>query len=570
MASRIVGIDLGAYSVKVAVANPGFRQAMVTDVIEVRVPDGEESHLVRAVSALASVSGRFRKEDDSVFSAIAGDSVFLHVLEFGFKTMRRTDLERVVGSELEGVLPIDLEDMVFAFEEIPKLVEAGAIAGADVLDLSEEADVSQSLPVAVVRGRVADSTSGMRVLAAATPRDRAEELLFALRSEGVDPRGLLATPAPYARLADKISGQMGRVVAILDIGHKRTDFCLSKAGKPIYARTIARGGLDLTTAIARTWKLDIQGAEEAKHTSGFVASNRERATTEASQAMSEVLVTQLKPMLRELRRTVQACRAKTGYVVDEVVLVGGGSRLGGLASYLGEGLKIPVTLLSQETSIALLGEAASSASLDTAFLALGVATEGASAKPSFDLRQGALAFAGDVSFLRTKIRPLAAAAVVMMAFGVLAAFTGVSKLRSAEKVLNDRVALESAETFGRQMDSEEVLAEEGFIKKGGSKGPLPKMTAYDMLLAFNAAVPKKEEMVLDVKDINITPGKVVVKATSSPLEETDALQGIKLLEKSLKESECFKDFKSPKSNPTSKDSDKREFTLTIKSECNKE
>ncbi len=576
MASRIVGIDLGAYSVKVVVTNPGFRQAMVTDVIEVKVPEGEESQLVRAASALASVGNRFQSDDDSVFSSIAGDSVFLHVLEFGFKTMRRTDLDRVVGSELEGVLPIDLEDMVYAFEEIPRLTDASpnsdVAVDPDILDLSGSLVGSGTVvdPSSVQRGRIAETATGMRVLAAATQRDRAEELLFALRSEGVDPRGLLATPAPYARLADKLAGQSGRLVAILDIGHKRTDFCLSKGGKPVYARTIARGGEELTRIIARTWKLEMAEAEELKHSSGFIESRREIATSDAARSMSEVLSKQLLPLMREIRRTIQACRAKTGYAVEEIVLVGGGSRLSGMAPYFSEGLRVPVQLLSQENVMSMLGDCAATASLDTCFLALGVATDGASAKPSFDLRQGALAFAGDVSFLRTKVRALATSAVVIMAFGVLAAFAGVSKLRSAEKILKNRVAAESGDTFGKQLDSEGAIAVAANIKKNGSVGPLPKMTAYDMLLAFNAAIPKKEEIVIDVKDIDITPGKIVVKATSSPLGETDALEGIKLLEKSLKDSECFKEFKSPKSNPSSKDSDKRDFTLTIKSDCNKE
>ncbi|MBL4632290.1 MAG: pilus assembly protein PilM, partial [Kofleriaceae bacterium] len=401
MASRIVGIDLGAYSVKVVVTNPGFRQAMVTDVIEVKVPEGEESQLVRAASALASVGNRFQSDDDSIFSSIAGDSVFLHVLEFGFKTMRRADLDRVVGSELEGVLPIDLEDMVYAFEEIPRLVDSNSsdVAGADpdVLDLSDSALVGSGTVAdssSVQRGRIAETAMGMRVLAAATQRDRAEELLFALRSEGVDPRGLLATPAPYARLADKLGGQSGRLVAILDIGHKRTDFCLSKGGKPVYARTIARGGEELTRIIARTWKLETPEAEELKHRSGFIESRREIATSEAARSMSEVLNKQLRPLMREIRRTLQACRAKTGYTAEEIVLVGGGSRLSGMAPYLSEGLKIPVRLLSQENVMSMLGDCAATASLDTCSLALGVATDGASAKPSFDLRQGALAFAG--------------------------------------------------------------------------------------------------------------------------------------------------------------------------------
>ncbi len=562
MASRIIGIDLGAYSVKVVVSNPGFRHALVSGAWEARVPDGDEPHLVRAVSVVGDLLRQIRKDDDAVFSSIAGDQVFLHVLEFEFRSMRRVDLERVVGSELEGILPIDLEDMVFAFEQIPRLhdeTEGGAPEDSLNLDGAPQQ-----------HGRIAHQATGMRVLAAATQREKAEQLLTALHEVGASPRGLLAAPAPYARLSEKIGEGSSKAVAILDMGHMRTDFCLSKAGKPIFARTFARGGNLLTRALGRAWKMDAAAAEEAKHQSGCIASSMQPVTGESAQAMSAVLEKELSSQAREIRRTIQSCRAKTGFVVEELILVGGGSRLRGVAAYFSEKLRLRVRHLDSAVSAGLLGEAASQASLDTCFLALGVSMDGASAKPSFDLRQGALAFKGDMSFLRTKVRTLAAFAVIVMAFGVVAAYAGMRKLRKAEETLNKRVALESLAAFGEQLDAEGVKYAVGPVRKHGKKGPLPKMTAYDVLIAFNAALPKKDETVIDVKDIDITPGKIVVKATSSPVGEIDALQGIKNLEKSLKESECFKDFKSPKSNPSSKDKDNREFTLTIKSECNKE
>jgi Tfp pilus assembly PilM family ATPase len=560
MASRVLGVDLGAYSVKVVVSNPGFRQAQVTEVIERLVPEGEEPHLIRAAAVVGEILSRYRGEDDSIYSAVSGDSVFLHVLEFGFKSLRRADLERAVGAELEGVLPIDLEDMVYAFEQIPKLPEPE-------LPPEAEGDPNFASPAISQHGMVAAPPVGMRLLTAATQRQRAEEFLLALRENGVDPRGLLAAPAPYARFAEKLtSGEPHRVVGVVDIGHMRTDICLAKDGKPIYARSVARGGHHLTRVMARTWNLDYRRASEAKHNDGFVASRALPATSEAGVRMSDLLGKELSSLVRELRRSLSACRAKTGFSPEQLVLVGGGSRLRGLAPYLAEHLGLRVDMLSQEDSMRMLGEAASMGSLDTCALALGVAIDGASAKPTFDLRQGSLAFKADLSFLRTKVRTLAVAVVAMMAFGVISAKTGISKLRSAEETLDRRIALESAEALGEQLSASDVLDRVGPVEKGAKVSPVPDMTAYDMLLAFNEALPKKDKAVLDVGEIDIQPGKVVVKASSSPFETTSALQGIKNLEESLKASKCFNDFSSPESQPAKNDS--RQFTLTIKSDCN--
>ncbi|MCP4447081.1 MAG: pilus assembly protein PilM [Myxococcales bacterium] len=568
MASRVLGVDLGAYSVKVVVSTPGFRGAQVSEVIEQLVPEGEEPHLVRAARVAGGILANYRGGEDSVYASIAGDKVFLHVLEFGFKNLRRAELQSAVGAELEGVLPIDLEDMVYAFEQIPKVPMP---EGLVELAAEDETTVVGDLPVAkaasaIVHGRVAEAVVGMRILGAATLRSRAEEFLVALRAEGVDPRGLLAAPAPYARLAEKLVAS-GEAVAVLDIGHMRTDFCLATGGHPIFARTMARGGHHMTRALSKAWNVDYQRAEVAKHSDGYVAPPSLGAPTEAAMQISDILQGEAKSLTRDLKRTINACRAKTGFTVERIVVVGGGSRLRGLPGYLAENLGLPVEQLRQEAGQALLGAAASSAALDTCALAVGVAMDGASAKPSFDLRQGALAFKADSSFLRSKVRTLATAAVAIMAFGVLSAYTGVSKLRAAEATLKTRVALESAAALGEQLSAADVLHRVGPVENNSRMSPVPSMTAYDMLMAFNAALPKKDKAVLDVTEVDIQSGKLVVEASSSQFEETSALQGIKNLEASLKASDCFKDFMSPESQPGKNDS--RTFTLTIKSGCNK-
>src|SRR5712671_5406018 len=105
MASRVFAVDLGAWSVKLAVASPGIRGATLLNVVERRV--------------LQSMIEELRLRDDTGYIGVYGDAVFTQVLEFGFKNLRRSDLDKAVGGELEGVVPVDLEDMVYCFEPIP-------------------------------------------------------------------------------------------------------------------------------------------------------------------------------------------------------------------------------------------------------------------------------------------------------------------------------------------------------------------------------------------------------------------------------------------------------------------
>jgi general secretion pathway protein L len=586
--SRILGIDLGAYSVKVAVLAPGFRSAAMVDYHERLVPPAAhegESQDERAARALGEIVREHRLDQDSAYGALPGDRVFMHVLEFAFRSLRRPDLGKAVGAELESVLPIDLEDMVYAFEQLPR--DVGRRDTPELAALEEGVDPSfagQALPPFLAAGPLAPPAEGMRVLSCAAPTGRVRALLELLGGERAEPRGVYAAPACYPRLVERIAHAAPAVpdgepaadsgpVAVIDIGHERTDVCVVVGGRAVYARTIARGGRQLTDSIARVWRLSWSQAETAKHQDGFVASAAEPAQSDAWSRIHEALAPELTPLVRDLRQTLLACRAKTGATAERVILVGGGSRLRGLASYLSEQMQIPVRLLGPAEDHAIVGPRLQGlgARADVAFLAAGIALEGASGRAAFDLRQGDLSFRADLSFLRAKAMPLVAAAIVMVAFAAISAYANLYKLRKSEAALSKRLALESAEVFGSPMTATQVLQR---VSPQGDDNPMPKMTAYDLLLALSAAMPPKDQVKIDVEEVDIKPGKITVRAVSSKMDDThDALQGFKLAEDALKKWEapgskrkCFADFPPPESQP-GKDGGTRSFSLTIKTPC---
>jgi len=559
MASRVFAVDLGAWSVKLAIASPGIRGATLYNVVERLVPPGDEPADVRAKAVLAALISELRVRDEPGYLGVYGDQVFTQVLEFGFKNLRRAELDKAVGGELEGVVPVDLEDMVYAFEPLPPLVAAPGGPPAAAI---------APPPDGIQHGRVAPPAEGMRVLTYAMRRDRAEHLIDLGKDCGFDPRGILACGGAAIRLVASTPSlaraRTDGAVAVIDVGHERSDVVIVAAGKAVFSRSIARAGKQVTEAIARHWKLAWPDAERAKHSDGFVASSAEPATSEAWQRIHQVTIAELQPLARDLRQTLAACRARTGFQPVAALLVGGGARLRGMASYLAEQLGIPAWRPTADDIVALAGprlgaDPAGHVPIDSAALTIGMAFDAAGGRPMFDLRSGSLAVKVDFSFLRAKAAPLGAAALAIAAFAAGSAYADLYRVRKAEKVLATRLASESQDQFGAARSADAVLESTG---PGGTtaSSPMPRLTAYDLLLEISSHVPPKDKVTLDIERMTIDDTKVDFNGTARSSEEIDTL----ITE--LKKVECFKNNVTRGPTDTLPNGVKR-FKVTITAQC---
>ncbi len=563
MATRVFAVDLGGWSVKLAVASPGLRGASLINVIERLVPPAAEGSTdtleQRQKAVLASMIDELRLREETGYLGVYGDQVFTQILEFPFKSLRRAELDKAVGGELEGVVPVDLEDMVYCFEPIP--------AAPPPAQGSPDPGAQWNDGPTRMRGRVAPPAEGMRVLSYAMRKDRAEQLIELGTSGGFDPRGVLACGGAAVRLVERTpslaKARTDGAVAVLDIGHDRTDLVVVHGGKCVFSRSFARAGKHVTEAISRHWQIPFDRAEQAKHADGFVASQAEPASSPQWQRISEALTKELTPFARDLRQSLAACRARTGFSPNAMVLVGGGSRLRGLGSFLSEQLGIPAWRLTPEDAAALAGprvapEQVAALPIDSAAMTVGMAYDAAGGRPQFDLRQGALAKKMDLSFLRAKAVPLGAAALAIAAFAAASAYADLYRLRKAEKTLTTRLAAESQEVLGSQKTADEILNSTAG-GGGASASPMPKLTAYDLLLEINSHVPPKDKITLDVDKLDVDEQKVDMSGTAKSREEIDALVT------ELKKSDCFKDIQK---GPTeSGDNGTVKFRLTMSPTC---
>lgn len=540
-------VDLGTTSVKVITVTGGVRGAAITGLAERLIPPGDEPHLTRALAVLQVLLRELGLgAHDNGYWSVYGDQIFTNIIEFEFRNLKRAELERAVGTELENVVPLDLEEMVFAWSDIP----------------TPPPPTAADSPA----GRVAAPTNGVRLLTYAMAKRRAEDLIAAGQRMGAEPKGLLPVAHGAARLVEALPSlatvRTQAPVAVVDIGHERTDIVVVAHGKPVFTRALPRAGRAVTEAVARFWNLPLADAERAKHSDGFVASAAEPALSEAWQRIHEVVVSELAPFARDVRLSLAACRARTGFTVGHVLLVGGGARLRGLAAFVAEHLGITAQTLTPEDLAQLGAKLSERHGLDSAAVALGLALDAATGRPPLNLRSGALAQRMDLSFLRRKAVPLAASAMLVLAAAAGSAYANLYRLKKQEKVLALRLAQESTEHFGAAKTVKAILAEsKGGVggASGSAESPLPKLTAYDILLDINSKIPSKEQITLDLAKLDISREKIDLAGTTKKSEEIDALVA------ALKELKCFGEI--GRGATETGENGVKKFTLSIPSTC---
>ena len=223
MAHTICGIDVGTYSVKFAFLEVGFRTHTLRGLMETAIGAGEAPLLAAADRGRARGAGAGVGARSTPYLAVPGDQLSVRVLELPFSDSRKID--QVVGYELEGP------------------------------DRPLRSRTSCSITWSSASG-----PKGATVMAAAARRDDLAALVAAAEDHGVHPRALFAAPLIYRTLLPAPRRRVRRrdapCQAVLDFGHTRTNICFVRAGDPIYARTIRRGGEHLTAAIAKAFNAD--------------------------------------------------------------------------------------------------------------------------------------------------------------------------------------------------------------------------------------------------------------------------------------------------------------------------
>ncbi len=555
MAHTLLGVDLGAHSLKTCRLEAGFRKATLLGVtIEPAAPadaaNASQDLIWRIgpqLRALKVAIAARRESVEEVAIALPGEHITFRTVDLPFSDPRK--IESVLGYELESEVLAPIEELVIGYVVIGP-------HGADTRVLTAAAP--RALVAAIVKV--------------------ATELDLPLRLIGAAPLAFATVVPPWNPSQDPAVGPEPPSL-VIDIGHEHTTLCVAHAGKPELARAVPRAGRHFTDAIAAAFHLDGEAAERAKLDSGFIGHPGMRAESPGQLKMDECMREAAKPLLRELRQTLAAYRAAWGEPIGRAFLTGGGARLVGLREHLAEALGLAIEPLPWPSRDGWAEVPADQA--DRVLVAAAIADSVAAGGPQVNFRKGEFAFRSDYSFVRGKVVSLAASVLVVLAFAALNAFASLRGLKREHETLSARLKKESMELFGKELLAGEVSDElkGGSGQKAGTQAPpIPTVTAFDLLDEISKRVPPGDKMKLDILELDIKPKKTFLKATAETAQQVDDLTD------ALSKIECFEDVQkgklssvtgpTPPVDPKAQPGDKppappelKQFTLTITTTC---
>jgi general secretion pathway protein L len=536
MAHRILGIDLGSWSVKVAELEAGFRSSELCGLYEKPLLpklEGESDLDQRARTAQALIAEN-QLVPEMCATSLGGDAT-IRLITLPFNDPKK--IEQVLGYELESQILGEISDLVYD---------------------------------SVISSARGDTTN---VIAVAMEREKVKALIASLQQIDAEPRVVGAAALSYAALrGHSFTGD--EPICIVDVGHRHTLTCVVRGDKVSFARAIGRGSEDVTLQLADTFKMEYAAAEEAKHLQAFILGAGEVAETPSHRRVDESVREGVRPLMRELRATLAAYRAAGEPPIARILICGGGARLRGLPEYLERDLGVPVgplvlgdsPLLSPERPVAFPSGDWLPAQ------ALGMALAAAAPVPQVNLRRGELAYRTDYSYIRAKAGYLAAAVLVVLTFAAVNAAASLRGLRKEAEALEGRLKAETMELFGEPRLDGKAVSEE--LKQGprGGVPPIPTLTAYDVLAEVSSHVPTADKGKLDIQELDIKPKKVYLKGTAESAQQVDdivaALEKVDCFEK-VEKGKISSVTARPSGDNTAGDGPKemKQFTINISGSC---
>ena len=519
--ARVLGLDLGSYSVKAVVLETNLRGYSTRAFASVRTAEGAGPLVDRIRAALPELFAKGPFVADTVVVSLPGPSLATHQLVMPFSDPKK--IEAALSFEVESQLPFDLSEAVWDYQ----------VASTD--------DKGTQLMVGVVK----------KVELAA--------LLASLKEAKVEPKVVTHPGLVYQNLLTALPGNFlpenpQGAVAIVDIGHERVCVAIGRPGQGIeHARTFTGGGAALTRALATEFKIPFADAERWKEDHGAVG---EHAVGADAERAAGAFIRGMQPLLRELRPTLKSYTAKTKRTIEKVFICGGTSLMQGLDEQLTRDLGLPVQRLPlpEETKEAI-GPNGATAAQAFALALRGHAT-GAKA-PRFNLRRGELAFKSDFDFVREKVGQLVTFALILLVLLIAGGMVRNTVLERREKQVDQQLC----DVTQRVLGTCEKNFDKALNMLKGKESPanvVPRRSAVNLLAELTSRIPS---------DIPVTMERIIVDLDRIGVScEADTSKQMEDLITAIKTFKCFKEVKEGKIEK-SKDGKKVTFRLDVQVSC---
>ena len=515
MAYLAAAVDIGSWSLKVALGKIGVKTVTITDLKEVRYNLdakglADPSEIERALEECFLALPR---KPEVVFSAVSGRDIFSRTITVPKAAMKRID--QVAPLQIEDDLPVEIDEYIVD---------------------------------AVPQGEANDGKMIECVVAAAR-RDMLKNMIELLTAKAADPAEITCGISiyPYVRTHASEPNLFGPV-AILDMGHLSSELVFMEGGKLQLFRSILWGGKNITEKIAAGLGITFSHAESIKEQ--YAALYADRPVDAGS--MEEKILTQTRQAVNafvlDLRQSILSYSSQRGKFPQTLLLCGGSAKLRGIERYLGESLNVEAVRIS--------GEDPGAGPFVRVRTLAGDAVKTVHQKLNF--RKGELVFKGKVSVAKKRwTRAVAAVAVIVIGWLLYS----TAQIASLEKVIEKQH--QRLGEITEQITGEEVTdfsrADLLIKKSAASKNPLPKADAFDIITFMSKAIP--EEVVHDVEELDIRSERWRIRGIVDSISDRDIVY-----EALIEYKDCIKTISKGKTTLSVQDS-RQKYNFDMETTC---
>ena len=304
-------LDIGYSSVKIAQLTNGTLDFL--DVALIPPMENEERRKYEILRAIRNFISTYKIKLHTIDLVITDSSTFVRHLKLRSSESR---LEPALLEVMSTTVPYDLSSAQVNYE----------VTGESMLG---DEPVRELIAVSLLKNVVKSMA----------------EILSKL---GLSARSAQCSPLAMQGFIDNYYSLAEQGVLVLDLGARKTALNIVDSGKLKLSRNIPWCGKQLTLAIASELDVSYANAEMLKiqFANAVFSESKKINPADHEQLIPKLLAPLFNELAAEINRTILAYQAhSTKPVIDQIILCGGGSKIGNLTSFLQASLNIPVALL---------------------------------------------------------------------------------------------------------------------------------------------------------------------------------------------------------------------------------
>lgn len=483
---------------------------------------------------------RYGTDWELIYTALSGRDVFVRILDLPFALER--EISQTLPFALSEVIPFDIEDTVYDYE---------------ILNIQAPHDKTGS--------------PRSHILAAFVEHRALQERLEDWQALGRDPKAISLDSLALSHLVEQVADlpELSGTVAILDIGHTKSNLCVISGGRAEFVRSLAQGGADLTSALAREFELSLELAERGKHLEGFLPLSSTSIANADQEAASRALDAAIQPLVTQLRLTLHSVKSASKKPIERILLLGGGSRLANLPAYLSEKLGLPVEPFHYlRPDFNRIPDAQDVEAVMGTPLAIALTGLNPKKQRRLNMRKGDYAFKGDYELWRSRLTMIGVNLLVILLFFGIYVGMQFQILRSADKELSAQIAESCKEILGREVGDAKVCVSQMMEVIGGpgaSAGISKLRPEVDVITVYDELTSRlitNEAGAVDIEELDISDKKIKLKGKAASIPTVGQVID------NIKTYACFTGVnQGPTRNAVN--SDRVDFSLNLVVECGK-